>query len=108
MRLSASGTPKINTAFGLHLTSGPSPGSVLLFLAVQHGYAPLGGSVTLLLGGPLVGPFPIPTTAGGTFDIQVPLPNDTRLVGLPIYMQTGGNDTQGFTVSNALEIRACR
>jgi len=55
----------------------------------------------------LVGPLPLATNALGTATVPLKIPNDSKLSGLKIYLQAGGNDGKGLTASNALEITIC-
>ena len=42
------------------------------------------------------------------FDFPIAVPNDSNLVSLRFYLQLAGVDAAGVTVSNGLEIAACR
>jgi len=107
MGLSLTGAPKVNSSVSLQSTNGPQSGTVLLFLSTAPSAFDLGGGVTLLLKAPLIGPFPLPTNAIGTATVPLQIPNDSKLSGLKVYLQAGGNDGNGLTATNAVEITIC-
>ncbi len=107
MGLALTGTPKVNGAVSLAVNNGPQSGTVLLFLSAAPSALDLGAGVTLLLKAPLIGPLPLATNALGSATVPLKIPNDSKLSGIKIYMQAGGNDGKGLTATNALEITIC-
>jgi hypothetical protein len=103
-----SGTPKIATTNSILVSNGPASSSVALYMAVGPSMIPLGGGLHILLGVGLTGPFGLPTNASGAAAIPVPIPNDSALKGLSVFLQAVGTDTTGFTLSNGVEIRICK
>lgn len=106
--LTFTGTPKIaNTGTAVRVASGPKSGLVSLFIGTAPGILNVGSGVHLLLGGPMTGPFGLPTDAQGTANLPVTIPNDASLKGVSVFFQVAGTDSQGFTASNGVEVRIC-
>ena len=108
MSLGLAGTLKINSTVRLQMAGGPRSGSALLFLAVKPDNLTLLPGFTVLLKPPLAGPWAMATKADGSFDIAVPIPNDSGLVSRRFYVQLAGLDAFGLSLSNPLELAACK
>ena len=78
-----------------------------MYVASSAGVLDLGAGVHLMISAPLLGPFILPTDASGAASLPVPMPTASSLKGTSVYLQVGGTDSKGFTVSNGVEVRIC-
>jgi hypothetical protein len=101
------GSPKIASAPTLQLRNGVPNSMFFTLLTAGPFSVPLANDVVLLVSPPILGLLLIPSNGSGSADVPFPIPDDTNLVGLRLYLQTVGIDTSGFLGSNALEMTFC-
>ena len=102
------GIPKIGTS-PQYVLKNAVPNSVALLLMTASGTTiPLFKGATLLVGPPFLALLALPTSSSGAVSLLLPLPNDSRLVGVSLYLQAFGQTQDGFIASNGLELRFCR
>lgn len=105
MALEGVGAPLINTTVTFELRNGPLSSIVVLPVSVFPDYKPFAQLDTVLL---VQSPFALlltlATDGTGAFDLNIPLPNDQGLVGIPIYSQILTNANGFIEASNGLEM----
>ena len=102
------GIPKIGTS-PQYVLKNAVPNSVALLLMTASGTTiPLFKGATLLVGPPFLALLALPTSSSGAVSLLLPLPNDSRLGGVSLYLQAFGQTQDGFIASNGLELRFCR
>jgi hypothetical protein len=98
------GTPRIANTNAIRAIGGPANGAVLMFVSPGTMIFPLTSQLHLMIGPQLVGPFPVGTDSTGQGIVVVSIPNNPALGGVRLYLQVGGDDGTGFTVSNAAQV----
>lgn len=84
------------------LGSTPST-SLILYLSPVTTMLPIGGGLSLMLG-PAFGPIVFNASQSGQGVQLFSLPNDPTLVGKVVYLQAGGTDAAGFSLTNCAQI----
>lgn len=97
------GAPRIGQTNAIRSLGSTPLKPVIMFLSPSTAMFPIGGGLNLMLG-PLLGPYMIPTDKSGQGLMVLKLPNDQALVGQTVYLQIGGDDVKGFTLSNCVEV----
>lgn len=102
------GTPTIGTTMSLTLSAGPISAPSVSFLGTAPGNLALPISTSVMVLNPPLFTFISRVTSSiGVADFSFPIPNDTILVNVPIYVQCWAISATALMASNGVEITFC-